>query len=302
MFGFQNTIGNIVSCSGIGLHSGRTVSMQLLPAAEDSGIVFRQVDDQDNIIGEVRASYENVTSTMMSTNISSPDQKISIATVEHLMAAFWGCGIDNVIVKINGNEVPIMDGSSSYFVFMIECAGIRHQKKYRKILEITNKVELHYGDAFVIIEPSDEFRIDLGIDFAHPLIQKQDFHFDQNSNFKMDIARARTFGFEKDVEKLRSIGLAKGGSLDNAIVVGEDNILNPQGLRFNDEFVRHKILDSIGDMYLSGYHIKGAIKAAKSGHALNNMLLKKLFDNKEAWCYNSDHIIFSAHEANKYSA
>lgn len=278
----QRTIKNRVSCFGVGLHSGAFVNMSLLPAEIDQGIVFRRVAQSGKIIGDIKAQYDLVTSTFLGTNLVNGDSKV--ATVEHLMAALWGCGIDNVIVELDGDELPIMDGSSDHFVFMIESAGIVEQAAGRRFVEVLKKVDISENDAHAFIEPSDDFSVRMEIAFNDNVISKQSCDFFANTNsFKIELAKARTFGFLKDVEALKQQGLIKGGSLDNAIVVDETKVLNNGGLRFKDEFVRHKVLDSIGDLYLSGARIMGHFHGSRSGHSLNNKLLRKLFADSSAW-------------------
>jgi UDP-3-O-[3-hydroxymyristoyl] N-acetylglucosamine deacetylase len=284
LFGNQRTIHKSISCFGVGVHSGDTINMRLCPAEAGTGVVFKKVDAGGEFIGYVQASYDRVSSTTLNTTISSEDGKVTIATIEHLMAALWGCGIDNILIEINGNELPIMDGSSEHFVFMIECAGIYEQHAGRKIIEVLKKVEVNDGFACASISPSDSFSVSMEIDFKDTIISKQKYFFDSNhSSFKKELCRARTFGFLHEVEQLRKMGLAKGGSLDNAIVISEDKILNEEGLRYRDEFVRHKALDSIGDLYLAGGFIKGHFEGIKSGHKIHNELLSKFFATEDAW-------------------
>lgn len=279
----QKTLSNQVSCVGVGLHCGAKVAMTILPALEDTGIIFKRTDVKDGKSPYVLANYENVTCTTLGTTIAN-QEGVTIATIEHLMAAFWGCGVDNAIVEIDGPEVPIMDGSSEPFVFLIECAGVREQEKSRKVIEVLKEIDVNEGEKHVSVKPSDAFRVSLEIDFDHNVISNQRCIFNSNDiSFKTDLCRARTFGFEHEVEKLRSMGLAKGGSLENAIVVSDDKVLNEEGLRYDDEFVRHKVLDCIGDLYLIGAHIKGHFTGYRSGHSLNNKILRKIFSDKEAW-------------------
>jgi UDP-3-O-[3-hydroxymyristoyl] N-acetylglucosamine deacetylase len=280
----QRTIKNKVSCFGIGLHSGSFVNMSLLPAPVDNGITFRRVSSDKKIIGEIKAEHDLVSTTFLGTNLVSRDEKVKVATVEHLMAALWGCGIDNVIIEVDSDEMPIMDGSSDHFVFMIESAGIKEQNVGRRFIEVLRKVDISEDGATASIEPNGDFSVRMDIAFDDKIVNKQSCEFYANSNsFKVELAKARTFGFLKDVEKLKELGLIKGGSLDNAIVVGENKILNDNGLRFKDEFVRHKVLDSIGDLYLCGARILGHFHGNKSGHSLNNKLLRKLLSDKSAW-------------------
>ncbi len=277
----QKTINKKVSCNGVGLHSGREVKMSLLPAPANSGIVFRRVDIADN--NEILASYKNVVSTNLGTTIAN-ENGVKVATIEHLMAAIWGCEIDNLIVELDAQEIPIMDGSSASFIFLVECAGIHKQEELRKIIEILKKVEVIDGDKSLTIEPAKEFSVNLKIDFNHSQLGQQDFDFhSSNTSFKNDISRARTFAFEKDIEKMHQLGLALGGSLQNAVVIGENGIINKDGLRYQDEFVRHKMLDFIGDIFLAGGYILGNFNGVKAGHGINNKLLHQLFSDPTAY-------------------
>ena len=200
------------------------------------------------------------------------------------MAALWGCNIDNVVIELDGPEVPIMDGSSEPFVFLLECAGVAEQHKTRKIIEVLKKIDVSEGNSYASIDPSDGFSVSLEICFDDEVISRQTCSFNsQNLSFKTDLCRARTFGFAHEVDKLRSLGLGRGGSLDNAIIVSGNKVLNEGGLRYKDEFVRHKVLDCIGDVYLAGAHLKGHFHGFRSGHALNNQLLRKFFADKDAW-------------------
>ncbi|MBT3777738.1 MAG: UDP-3-O-acyl-N-acetylglucosamine deacetylase [Pelagibacteraceae bacterium] len=279
----QQTIKNEILLAGIGLHSGKQVELQLKPAEIDNGIKFIRTDKiKDNVINAV---WSNVTETVLSTTISNKGG-LKISTIEHLMSALSGLHIDNLNIYINAPEVPIMDGSSRPFVDAIEDTGIKIQSKKRKILNVKKVIEVKNNDSSVKIIPNKQFSIDFEIDFPSQLVSKQSCQLQLiNGNYKVDIAAARTFGFEKDVDHLRSNGLALGGSLDNAVVVGERKILNKDGLRYNDEFVRHKILDSIGDLYLAGSPIIGYFYGNKSGHYLNNQLLRKLFSNESNYEY-----------------
>ena len=279
----QQTISEPISFSGIGLHSGKKVEMKLVPAEIDHGVKFIRIDKTKNNI--VDAHWSNVSETVLSTTISN-NSSIKISTIEHLMSALSGLHIDNLIVYINASEVPIMDGSSKPFVDMIEKVGLKTQNKKRMLINIKKTIEVKKGDSSAKIIPNNQFSIDFEIDFPSQLVSKQSCQLQLiNGNYKTDIAAARTFGFEKDVEYLRSNGLALGGSLDNAVVVGENKILNKDGLRYTDEFVRHKILDSIGDLYLAGSPIIGYFYGHKSGHHLNNQLLRKLFSDQSNYEY-----------------
>lgn len=278
----QKTLERKVSCIGVGLHSGQPVKLQLNPANTNHGIVFKRNDISgfDNLIP---AQFDKVTKTQLGTTLSN-DQGTIIATVEHLMAALWGCGIDNALIEVDGPEIPIMDGSSEPFVFLAECAGIKDQEADRKVIKVLKQVEVRDGDKFAIVKPADDFVIDLEIDFNSKAISNQKWVYSSSQvSFKTDLCRARTFGFEHEVEYMRSQGLARGGSLENAIVISGDKILNKEGLRYNNEFVRHKLLDCIGDFYLAGNRIQGNFTAYKSGHGLNNKLLHKLFEDKSAY-------------------
>ena len=286
MFSYQKTVANKVSCAGVGLHSGLDINLSLTPAAEDSGIRFIRTDikDSNNV---VIACYKNVSNTMLGTTLCNEDG-IRVSTVEHLMAALWGCGIDNCIIELDGPEIPIMDGSSEPFVFLIDCAGITELKKARKVIEVLKEVKVSESDnedsGYISIKPADVFSVGLEIDFGDKVISNQKTTFDsRDSTFKKQLCRARTFGFENEVEALRKNGLVKGGSLDNAIVVNETGVLNKEGLRYTNEFVRHKVLDCIGDVYLAGAYLKGQVNGFKSGHALNNKLLHEFFNDKDAW-------------------
>ncbi len=278
----QKTIDSSVSCLGIGIHSGSKVEITLHKAPIDTGIIFRRTDvSAEKSI--VKANYKNVVETNLGTTISN-EFGIKISTIEHLMAAIWGSGIDNLFIDIDNQEVPIMDGSSEPFVFLLECAGINVQEAARRVIEITKKVRIEDGDKFVEVEPAKNFSIDFAIDFNHKEIQKQNFIFHSTlASFKNDVCCARTFGFKNEIEYLNKNGLAKGGSLDNAIVIDDDGVMNKEGLRYSNEFARHKTLDFIGDIYLAGHYIIGHFNASKSGHGLNNKMLHKLLSDESAW-------------------
>ncbi len=274
---YQQTISKPISVNGVGLHSGISVSIKLLPANPDYGIKFIRTDVSKNNV--IDALWSNVSNTRLSTTISN-NNGVSVSTIEHLMSALSGLHIDNLKIEINGPEVPIMDGSSKEFVNIIDSIPSKILNKKRKIIKINKNIKVVNGDSYVELKPNKQFSIDFEIDFPSEVISKQSCQLQLvNGNYKSDIASARTFGFEKDVDMLRSKGLALGGSLDNAVVVGDNKILNKEGLRFKDEFVRHKILDSIGDLYLAGAPIQGYFYGSKSGHYLNNLLLKSLFSD-----------------------
>ena len=274
----QQTIRKSFSLNGIGLHSGKKVKITVEPAKVNNGIKFIRTDlTKDNI---VPALWSNVSSTNLCTTISN-EKGVSVSTIEHLMSSLSGMHIDNANILINNLEVPIMDGSSLPFVEELENSGMEIQEIPRKIISVKKEIFVSNNDSYAKITPNKQFSIDFEIDFESQLVSKQACQLQLiNGNYKTDVSSARTFGFEKDVDYLQANGLALGGSLDNAVVVGEKNILNKEGLRFNDEFVRHKILDSIGDLYLAGKPIQGYFYGSKSGHFLNNQLLRELFSDK----------------------
>ena len=279
----QQTISKPILIKGIGLHSGITVSMKLLPEEADFGIKFYRTDlDSNNV---VEALWSNVSNTKLSTTISNKFG-VSVSTIEHLMSALSGLHIDNIKIEIDGPEGPIMDGSSRDFVNLIELTPSKNLNKKRKILKVKKNIKVRNDDSSAELKPNNQFSIDFEIDFPSEVISRQSCQLQLvNGNYKSDIASARTFGFEKDVDMLRSNGLALGGSLDNAVVIGDNKILNEEGLRFKDEFVRHKILDSIGDLYLAGAPIQAYFLGNKSGHYLNNLLLKSLFSDESNYEY-----------------
>lgn len=273
----QTTIERPMSCYGIGVHSGQKTQLTLRPSKKDTGIIFVRTDvtSTDNII---EATYNNVSETLLSTTIQN-DANVKVSTIEHLMAALWGCGIDNVIIELDGPEVPIMDGSSKPFVFLIECAGTKPLYAPRKIFKILKDVIVSDKGSEIIASPDMKFSVDVEIEFASKAIGKQTMSLEDTSFFKEEISSARTFGFMHEVEYLRSKGLAKGASLENAIAIENDSIVNPEGLRFSNEFVRHKLLDSVGDFYTAGGIIHGHFNCTKPGHNLNNLLLRRIFED-----------------------
>lgn len=278
----QQTLKNEIDCSGTGLHSGIKVTLRLCPAEPDTGIVFRRTDVA-NGGSEIAARWDNVVDTRLNTSIGN-EYGIRVGTVEHLMAALSGCGIDNAIVEIDGPEVPAMDGSAAPFVFLVECAGIARQEARRKVIEILEPVSVGDEGRSVSLTPSNNFMVSFEIDFGSTLVSRQALKVElSNGAFRSEISRARTFGFEHEVAELQSHGLALGGSLENAIVISGNNILNEDGLRYQDEFVRHKILDCVGDLYLMGAPIMGHFHGIRSGHSLNNELIRKLFADDSAW-------------------
>lgn len=276
----QRTLKREVGCTGIGLHSGQRVHICLKPAPVDTGIKFVRKDLPG--CPSVDARFENVVDTTLATTIGC--NGCTVSTVEHLMAALFGLGLDNAIIELDGPEVPIMDGSAAPFVFLIKSAGILVQEKAKTFIVIQKPFEVKDGSRSVHILPSKKLKISYEIHFQHPLLKNQTYEFSfSTKNFTEEISKARTFGFLKDVETLKQNGLAKGGSLDNAIVVDEFKILNEDGLRYQDEFVRHKILDFIGDLSIVGAPIIGHFKVKKSGHFLNQHMLKKLMKSKRHW-------------------
>jgi len=278
----QRTLKTPVRATGVGLHSGIKVEMTLRPAAPNSGIVFRRIDLDPP--AELKADPYLVTDTRLCSMLESGAAKVS--TVEHLMSALAGLGIDNLIVDLTGPEIPIMDGSSAPFVYLLQSAGIIEQDAAKQYVRILKPIEVRDGDKWARFVPHHGFKVEFTIDFKHPVFEKSgktvSIDFADNAYTK-EVSRARTFGFMHEVEALRNNGLALGGSLDNAIVMDEYRVLNQDGLRYDDEFVKHKVLDAIGDLYLLGHPVIGAFEAYKSGHALNNMLLRELLQHQESW-------------------
>ncbi len=281
MFG-QRTLRTSIRASGVGLHSGSQVVMTVHPAAPDRGIVFRRTDLSQPV--DIPARAENVGATQLGTVLAQGETRVS--TIEHLMSAFAGLGIDNALVDISAGEVPIMDGSASPFVFLLQSAGIEEQKPAKRFVRIKRRVEVSDGDKWARFDPYDGFRVNFEIEFDHPIFQrsssKASMDFSSITYLK-EVSRARTFGFMRDLETLRKHNLALGGNLDNAIVLDDSRVLNADGLRYEDEFVRHKILDAIGDLYLLGRGIIGEFTGFKSGHGLNNRLLRTLLAERDAW-------------------
>ena len=278
----QRTLKGLTRATGVGLHTGLKILMVLRPAQPDTGVVFRRVD-LDPVV-DIRAQAESVGETRLSSCLVHGEAKVY--TVEHLMSALSGLGVDNVYVDLDGPEVPIMDGSAAPFVFLLQAAGIEEQPAPKRFVRIKKRIEVTAGDKWARLDPYDGYKLSFSIVFNHPVIEKGNqsvtVDFAETSYIK-EIARARTFGFMQDVEQLREDGLALGGGLDNAVVLDEYRVLNAEGLRFSDEFIRHKVLDAIGDLYLIGNPMLGAFTAHKSGHALNNRLLRELILRKDAW-------------------
>ncbi|MGB8337739.1 MAG: UDP-3-O-acyl-N-acetylglucosamine deacetylase [Burkholderiales bacterium] len=278
----QRTLKNVIRATGVGLHTGEKVFLTLRPAAPDTGIVFTRTDLPTAV--EIKATPYAVGDTRLSSCLEKDGARVS--TVEHLMSALAGLGIDNAYVDVSAPEVPIMDGSAGPFVFLLQSAGIEEQKARKKYIRIKKTVEVKHGDKWARFEPHNGFTLTFTIDFNHPAFEnsgsKVSIDFSSTSYIK-EISRARTFGFTHDVEAMRAQGLALGGSMDNAIVMDEYRVLNSDGLRYDDEFVKHKILDAVGDLYLLGHPVIGAFSAYKSGHALNNQLLRALMADQTAW-------------------
>ncbi|HZF17322.1 MAG TPA: UDP-3-O-acyl-N-acetylglucosamine deacetylase [Steroidobacteraceae bacterium] len=278
----QRTLKNTIRASGVGLHTGKKVLMTLRSAPANAGIVFRRTDLDPP--ADIRANAENVGETMLGTTLGSGDVKVS--TVEHLLSAFAGLGIDNAVVEVTAPEVPIMDGSAGPFVFLLQSAGIEEQSSPKRFVRIKRRLRVEDGDKWAEFTPFDGFKVNFEIEFNHPMFKKRsqtasmDF---STTSFLKEVSRARTFGFMRDLETLRARNLALGGNMDNAIVLDDFRVLNEDGLRYEDEFVKHKILDAIGDLYLLGHSLIGEFSGFKSGHALNNRLLRTLIADKATW-------------------
>ncbi|MEJ2553837.1 MAG: UDP-3-O-acyl-N-acetylglucosamine deacetylase [Gammaproteobacteria bacterium] len=278
----QRTLKNVIRATGIGLHTGEKVYLTLRPAAVDTGIVFRRVDVDPPV--EIPARAENVGDTTLSTSLVCGGARV--ATVEHLLSALAGLGIDNAYVDVSAPEVPIMDGSAGPFVFLVQSAGVEDQNAAKRFIRIKKPVQVEDGDKWARFDPFEGFKVSFAIEFDHPVFKNRcqeavvDF---STTSFVKEVSRARTFGFMRDIELLREKRLALGGSLDNAVVVDDYRVLNEDGLRYDDEFVKHKVLDAIGDLYLLGRSLIGAFSGYKSGHALNNRLLRALMADESAW-------------------
>jgi UDP-3-O-[3-hydroxymyristoyl] N-acetylglucosamine deacetylase len=279
---YQKTLRNIIRAKGVGLHTGEQVNLAMRPAPPDTGIIFRRVDLQPVV--EIPARLEHVADTRLSTVLGQ--EAVRISTVEHLLSAFSGLGIDNAIVDLTAAEVPIMDGSAGPFVFLIQSAGVEEQPVAKRFLRICRTVEVSDGDKWARFTPHQGFKVGFTIDFRHPLFKGRSCHAEidfASTSFVREVSRARTFGFMRDLEKLRENQLALGGSLDNAVVLDDYRVVNEEGLRYDDEFVKHKVLDAVGDLYLLGHSLIGTFCGHKSGHALNNRLLRELVKQQDAW-------------------
>lgn len=278
----QRTLKNVIRATGVGLHTGEKVFLTLRPATSDTGIIFRRIDLKNPV--EIPARAENVGDTRLSTTLVKGQVKIS--TVEHLLSALAGLGIDNAYVDVSAPEVPIMDGSAGPFVFLIQSAGIEEQNTPKRYIKIKRPVQVQQGDKWARFEPFNGFKVGFKIEFDHPVFKRSSQYAEidfSKTSFVKEVSRARTFGFMREIELLRENKLALGGSLDNAIVMDDYRILNEDGLRYEDEFVKHKVLDAIGDLYLLGHALIGAFRGYKSGHELNNLLLRTLLADKQAW-------------------
>lgn len=280
----QRTLKNIIRATGVGLHSGEKVYLTLKPAPVNTGIVFVRTDLEPPV--EILGSAQSVGATNFATALR--DGEVTVSTVEHLLSAMAGLGVDNAYVELSSSEVPLMDGSASPFVFLLQSAGIEEQDAPKKFIRIKNLIRVEDGDKYASLEPFNGFRLSFTIDFQHPAIDEEvqftsvDF---STTTFVKEISRARTFGFMKDIEYFKNNNLARGANMENAVVLDEYRVLNDEGLRYRDELVRHKVLDAIGDLYLLGHSVIGEYKAFKSGHGLNNKLLLELLQNQDAWEY-----------------
>lgn len=287
----QRTLKNIIRATGVGLHSGEKVYLTLKPAPVNTGIVFVRTDLEPAV--EIHATAEAVGSTNLATALMKGDATVS--TVEHLLSAMAGLGIDNAYVEVSASELPLMDGSASPFVFLLQSAGLEEQNAYKKFIRIKKAITVKDGDKFATLKPHSGFRLSFTIDFDHPAIgedvQSTSVEF-STTTFVKEISRARTFGFMKDLEYFKTNNLARGANMENAVVLDEYRVLNDEGLRYRDELVRHKVLDAIGDLYLLGHSLIGEYQAFKSGHALNNKLLHELLSREDAWEY----VVFESEE------
>ncbi|WP_406667990.1 UDP-3-O-acyl-N-acetylglucosamine deacetylase [Gallaecimonas sp. GXIMD1310] len=279
----QRTLKSAIRATGVGLHSGNKVTLCLRPAPVNTGVVFRRVD-LDPVV-EIPADGSLVQDTMLCTCLHG-DGGVKIATVEHLSAALAALGIDNLYVDVDAPEVPIMDGSASPFVFLLQSAGIEEQSAAKKFIRITDTIRVEMGDKWAEFRPYDGFKMDVAIDFKHPAMEGRNQRLEMDfstTSFVKEISRARTFGFMRDIETLRANNLALGGSMENAVVLDDYKILNNEGLRYEDEFVKHKLLDAVGDLFLAGHSIIGEFRSFKSGHALNNLMVREILAHQEKW-------------------
>jgi len=293
----QSTLKTSIDCVGIGLHSGRRVQMALRPAAANHGIVFRRTD----LGRDIPARFHLVADTRLATVLADPaDPSVRVSTVEHVMAALSGCGIDNVLIEVDGPEIPVLDGSAAHLVFLIDCAGIEAQEAPRRTIEVRRPVRVSDRNAFAELRPArsnrDGLHLAMSIVFSAPAIGRQELSVQLTpESFRRELSRARTFALAEDIDRLRAAGMAQGGSLDNAVVVDAARVLNPGGLRMEDEFVRHKLLDAVGDLALAGAALRGSFTAHRSGHGLNNRLLRALMADASAWRWaDEDRVLVAA--------
>lgn len=292
---YQRTIKSAVSATGVGLHSGLRVALRLLPAPENTGIIFIRTDLANK--PQIQCQPQLVNDTRLSSTLVFGPENVRIATIEHLMSALASCGIDNIQIELSAAEVPIMDGSSNSFIYLLEQAQIVEQKAKKKYIQIVEEIKVTDKDKSVTLKPYFGYKLSITVDFNHALFDKDNSSFAidfAKSSYIDEISRARTFGFMYEVENLRKNGLGLGGNLSNAIVIDEDEVLNSGGLRFTNEFVRHKILDAIGDLYIAGHQIIGEFIGYKSGHDINNKLLRHMLDSPAAWKYvsfDSEHLV-----------
>lgn len=278
---YQRTVKHVVDCVGQGLHSGEATSLIIYPAPPNTGIKFVRTDVHDRN-NEILARYDNVVGTQLGTTISN-QQKVDVSTIEHLMAALWGFGIDNAVIEIAGPEIPIMDGSSIQFISMLQCAGTQSQAELRKYIQVVEEIKVSDSDSYSVLRPGNRLDLKVEIDFSQSGIAPQTYSFDESESFEENLASARTFGFKRDAERLKSMGLARGASLESVIVMDGDRVLNDGGLRYSNELVRHKALDLLGDYYLAGSRILASIESYKPGHKINNKVLQQLFATPSAW-------------------
>ena len=278
---YQQTIAEKVSCTGIGLHSGAPTQLTLHPARADSGVVFVRTDRGTPV--EIRACSSEVSSTALATTLGHGSA--SVGTVEHLMSALYGLGVDNVRIEVDGPELPVMDGSAAPFVYLLRSAGLFTQRARRCVLRMRRKIEIVDGDRSISIEPAKDLRVSYAVDFEHPVIRRQQLTVAplDAERFEREISAARTFGFLQEVQALWDAGFARGGSLDNTVVLGEKDVVNPEGLRWPDEFVRHKVLDLLGDLALLGMPVQGHVKAERGGHSLHQQLVSAILAEPDAW-------------------
>lgn len=298
---FQHTLASAIRVRGVALHSGDVVEIVMHPAPENTGIVFVRTD-LDASMNRIEARYNQVVETTLGTTIAN-QYGASVSTIEHLVAALWGYGIDNVRIDIHGPEVPIMDGSSEPFYFLLECTGRARQDASRVVVELLKPVSVREGDCTATAVPAPHFTLDIGIAYNHPLLEKQHTSYDfSETSFKQSLVRARTFGFMRDVEKMHSMGLARGGSLHNAVVLSDEGVMNEGGLRYHDEFIRHKALDCVGDYFLCGGYLQAHVTTFKPGHGVNNALLRAIFADSSNYRIRGGQVAMQIAKASGFAA